>query len=90
LRRSGPSQDLPGPNDESVWDWRRALETGDTDSAYQDGSIVMYWTGLPSQILAGWNFRGGWVASLNLNRSVEELTIAHAGLERGDVRPGRP
>jgi hypothetical protein len=57
------------------------------DDAIRDGGIVMYRAGTAEPV-AQWRFEGGWAASLVLNAAVEELTIAHAGLERLGVGIG--
>jgi phage tail-like protein len=74
LRRNG----LSGAN---VWSWREAMVVGNSDAAVRDGAVVMLETG-SLEPLARWQFRRGWVASLTLEGSVEELTIVHEGLER--------
>ncbi|MDQ2805374.1 MAG: phage tail protein [Chloroflexota bacterium] len=71
-----------------AWKWRKLVEQGQVDTARANGSIVMVdQTGTE---VARWNFKRAWprkISGPSLNSStnevgVEELEIAHEGLER--------
>ena len=71
-----------------LWDWRKKVEQGKIDEARKNGSIVMYSQG--DQEIARWNFVEGWPSKISGPQAkadsnevaIEELTIAHEGLER--------
>ena len=75
-------------DDLALWDWRQQVIDGDVVGARKDGSVIMY--NQASQEMARWNFRNGWpsswkgpdVSSEDQSVAVEEITIAHEGLER--------
>ena len=70
-----------GSPDADVWAWREAMEDGKIDDALRDGAIVMFKTG-EREPVGRWNFSKGWLASLTIEGSVQELTIVHDGLQR--------
>jgi phage tail-like protein len=71
-----------------LWDWRKLIEQGKVDEARKNGSIVLY--NQSNQEIARWNFVDGWPSKVSGPRfstdtneiAIEELTIAHEGLER--------
>jgi phage tail-like protein len=71
-----------------LWKWRKKVADGDIEGARMDGSVVVYNPKL--QEVARYNFRRGWPckwkgADLNATANevaIEELEIAHEGLER--------
>jgi len=71
-----------------LWKWRKKVIDGQIEAARMDGSIVVYDPTL--QEVARYNFRRGWPCKwkggdLNATANevvVEELEIAHEGLER--------
>jgi phage tail-like protein len=71
-----------------LWNWRKQVEQGKVDEARKNGSIVLY--NQAEKEIARWNFKEGWPSKLNgptvkadANEvAIEELTIAHEGLER--------
>jgi len=71
-----------------IWKWRKQVEDGKVNDARKSGSIVMYDQSL--QEVARWNFVRGWPTKVtgpqlksNANEiGIEDLTIAHEGLER--------
>jgi phage tail-like protein len=71
-----------------LWDWRKKIEDGKVDEARKSGSVVMY--SQTNDEIARWNFVDGWPSKmtgpqLNANNNdiaVEEVTIAHEGLNR--------
>ncbi len=71
-----------------LWKWRKKVADGDIEGARMDGSIVVYNPKL--QEVARYNFKRGWPckwrgADLNATANevaIEELEIAHEGLER--------
>jgi len=71
-----------------IWKWRKQVEDGKVNEARKSGSIVMYDQSL--QEVARWNFVRGWPTKVtgpqlksNANEiGIEDLTIAHEGLER--------
>jgi len=69
------------PSDVRVASWRKAMETGDLTTAVRNGAIIMFRVG-SAEPIARWEFRGGWVATLRFDGSMEELTIVHEGLDR--------
>jgi phage tail-like protein len=71
-----------------AWNWRKLVEQGNVDAARGNGQIVMVnQNGVP---VARWTFLRAWPTKItgpSLNSStneigVEELEIAHEGLER--------
>jgi hypothetical protein len=69
------------PSDQIIWDWRKAMEDGDANQAFRDGSIIMLRIN-PPQTIAQWTFHRGWVSSLTVDGSTERLTIVHDRLDR--------
>lgn len=71
-----------------AWNWRKLVEQGNVDSARGNGSIVM--VNQSGVEVARWNFLRAWPTKItgpSLNSTtnevgVEELEIAHEGLER--------
>lgn len=71
-----------------LWEWRKKIEDGKVDEARKSGSVVMY--SQTNDEMARWNFVDGWPSKmtgpqLNANNNdiaVEEVTIAHEGLNR--------
>jgi phage tail-like protein len=71
-----------------MWKWRDDVEKGLMSSARRNGSIIMYDRDYAE--VARWNFENGWPSkitgpSLNAGSNdigVEEVTIAHEGLDR--------
>jgi phage tail-like protein len=72
----------------AAWQWRKLVEQGEVDAARGNGSIVMM--DQKGVEVARWNFLRAWptkISGPSLNSStnevgVEELEIAHEGLER--------
>ena len=78
-----------GITDETaLWDWRMKVVNGDVEGARANGSVIMY--NQASQEVARWNFTNGWpsgwkgpdVNAEDQAVAIEEITIAHEGLER--------
>jgi len=75
-------------NNIDLWKWRKLVEDGKVEEARQNGSVVMF--DQANTEVARWNFVNAWPAKLSgpsLNASnneiaIEELTIAHEGIER--------
>jgi phage tail-like protein len=71
-----------------AWNWRKLVEQGNVDGARANGSVVM--VDQNGAEVARWNFLRAWPTKItgpSLNSStnevgVEELEIAHEGLER--------
>ena len=71
-----------------IWDWRKLVEQGKMKDARKDGSIVMFDRDYTPA--ARWNFTRGWPSKVSgpsfksdsNEFAVEELTIAHEGIER--------
>ena len=71
-----------------LWKWRKKVADGDVVGARVDGSIVVYDPMLKE--VARYNFRNGWPSKwqgpdLNATANevaIEQLVIAHEGLER--------
>jgi phage tail-like protein len=71
-----------------LWKWRKKVADGDIEGARMDGSIVIYDPKL--QEVARYNFKRGWPCKwkgpdLNATANevaIEELDLAHEGLER--------
>ena len=68
-----------GGSSRTLWQWRQQIESGDWDVGLRDGAIVLHGPGGED---ARWNFTNGWPVRLSVNESVEEVTIAHDGLQR--------
>jgi phage tail-like protein len=72
----------------ALWDWRKQVEQGKIDDARRNGSIVLY--SPQDEEVARWNFTAGWPCKMsgpefnaNTNEmAIEEVEIAHEGLER--------
>jgi phage tail-like protein len=72
----------------AAWQWRKLVEQGEVDAARGNGSIVMM--DQKGVEVARWNFLRAWptkISGPSLNSGtnevgVEELEIAHEGLER--------
>ena len=75
-------------DDMAMWEWRKMVEDGKIVEARRDGSIIMY--NQDNEAVARWNFYNAWpvkVSGPQLSAgsneiAVEELTIAHEGMER--------
>jgi phage tail-like protein len=75
-------------DDKALWDWRQKVIDGDVAGARANGSVIMY--NQASEEMARFNFTNGWpsawkgpdVSSEDQSVAVEEITIAHEGLER--------
>lgn len=75
-------------DDLALWTWRQQVINGDVVNARKDGSVIMY--NQAAQEMARFNFRNGWpsgwkgpdVSSEDQSVAIEEITIAHEGLER--------
>ncbi len=71
-----------------LWRWRKKVEDGHVEQARTNGSIVLY--NQANGEVARWNFKDAWPTkitgpSLNATNNevaVEELVIAHEGIER--------
>jgi phage tail-like protein len=71
-----------------LWDWRKLVEQGKVNQARKSGSVVLYNQG--NEEVARWNFQEGWPSKMTGPQAkadgnevaIEELTIAHEGLER--------
>jgi phage tail-like protein len=71
-----------------LWEWRKLVEQGKVDDARKSGSIVLY--NQANEEVARWNFQEGWPAKITGPQpkadgnevAVEEVTIAHEGIER--------
>ena len=75
-------------DDRALWDWRQKVIDGQVEDARANGSIIMYNT--TNDEVARFNFVNGWpsgwkgpdVSSEDQTVAIEEITIAHEGLER--------
>lgn len=75
-------------DDSALWDWCMKVVNGDVEGARSNGSVIMY--NQASQEVARWNFTNGWpsgwkgpdVNAEDQAVAIEEVTIAHEGLER--------
>ena len=75
-------------DDKALWDWRQKVIDGDVAGARANGSVIMY--NQANEEMARFNFTNGWpsswkgpdVSSEDQSVAVEEITIAHEGLER--------
>ena len=72
-------------SDYQLWQWRQAVERGD-NNAVKDGLIILTVSGIET---GSWQFVSGWPVRLSVDDAIEELTIAHNGLERIDGRTTR-
>ncbi len=71
-----------------AWNWRKLVEQGNVDAARGNGTVVM--VNQAGVEVARWNFLRAWptkISGPSLNSTtnevgVEELEIAHEGLER--------
>ena len=71
-----------------LWEWRKLVEQGKVKDARKSGSVVLY--SQSNEEVARWNFAEGWPAKITGPQAkadanevaIEELTIAHEGLER--------
>lgn len=72
----------------ALWEWRKQVLDGDIDGARRDGSVVLYDS--TGEAVVRYNFFRGWVSQwkgpdMDADQdeiAVEEVTIAHEGLER--------
>lgn len=69
------------PSGSTIWEWRRAMETGDLEQAIRDGAIRVY-DGETGELKARWEFKAGWAARLMVTGRGEELVIVHDGFIR--------
>jgi phage tail-like protein len=75
-------------DDLALWDWRQQVIDGNVTEARKDGSVIMY--NHAHEEVSRFNFRNGWpsgwkgpdVSSEDQSVAIEEITIAHEGLER--------
>ncbi len=75
-------------DDKTLWDWRQKVINGKVTDARSNGSIIMY--NFAGEEMARFNFVNGWPSSWkgpDVNAedqavAIEEITIAHEGLER--------
>jgi phage tail-like protein len=75
-------------DDKALWDWRQKVIDGDVSGARANGSVVMY--NQANEEVARFNFVNGWpsawkgpdVSSEDQSVAIEEITIAHEGLNR--------
>ncbi len=75
-------------DDSALWDWRQKVIDGDVVGARANGSVIMY--NQAGEEVARFNFTNGWpsswkgpdVSSEDQAVAIEEITIAHEGLER--------
>jgi phage tail-like protein len=71
-----------------LWKWRKAIEDGKVETERKNGSIVMY--NQANTEVARWNFVNAWPMKItgpqpnanNNDVALEELVLAHEGLER--------
>jgi phage tail-like protein len=71
-----------------LWNWRKKVQDGQVEAARTNGSIVLY--NQANGEMARWNFVNAWPTkitgpSLNAQNNevaVEEIVIAHEGIER--------
>ena len=73
-----------GASDAALWRWRDQIESDDWDEGLKGGTIILYG---PGGETARWSFTNGWPVRLSADESVEQLTIAHDGLQRVDDMP---
>ena len=75
-------------DDKGLWEWRQKVIDGQVAQARANGSIIMY--NSEGGEVARFNFANGWpsgwkgpdVSSEDQSVAIEEITIAHEGLER--------
>ncbi|MBM3941666.1 MAG: phage tail protein [SAR202 cluster bacterium] len=75
-------------DDKALWDWRQKVIHGKVAEARANGSVIMY--NQAGEEMARFNFVNGWPSSWkgpDVNAedqavAIEEITIAHEGLER--------
>ena len=71
-----------------LWEWRKQVEQGKVDQARKSGSIVLFDQG--NKEIARWNFVDGWPSKITGPQAkadgnevaIEEMTLAHEGIER--------
>lgn len=71
-----------------LWQWRKKIEDGKVQDNRKNGSIVLY--NQDNTEIARWNFTNGWPTKItgpqvnanNNDIAVEEIVIAHEGLQR--------
>ena len=71
-----------------LWEWRKLVEQGKVKKARKSGSVVLF--NQANQEVARWNFTDGWPSKITGPQAkadgnevaIEELTIAHEGLQR--------
>ncbi len=71
-----------------LWEWRKQVEQGKVNDARKSGSIVLF--DQANSEVARWNFVEGWPSKITGPQAkadgnevaIEELTLAHEGLER--------
>ena len=75
-------------DDTALWDWRQKVIEGKVEDARANGSVIMY--NASNEEMARFNFFNGWpsgwkgpdVNAEDQAIAIEEITIAHEGLER--------
>jgi len=68
-------------SNQDIWDWRQMVVDGNISSARQNGSLVIYDHTLTE--VARWDFENAWPVNITGSISgIEEITIAHEGIER--------
>ena len=75
-------------DDQALWDWRQKVIEGKVNDARANGSVIMY--NQSNEEVARFNFTNGWpsgwkgpdVNAEDQTVAIEEITIAHEGLER--------
>jgi phage tail-like protein len=75
-------------DDKGLWDWRQKVIDGKVNEARANGSIIMY--NQEHTEIARFNFKNGWpsawkgpdVNAMEQSVAIEEISIAHEGLER--------
>lgn len=72
-------------SDDRLWQWRRDVELGN-DGGIKTGLIILTVSGVQT---GTWQFLSGWPVRISVDNAVEELTIAHSGLERIDGQASR-
>ncbi len=71
-----------------IWDWRQEVVNGNVTTARINGSIVMY--SQEGDPIARWDFEKGWPSKVSgptpksdsNEIAMEELVVAHEGIER--------
>lgn len=71
-----------------IWTWRKMVEDGKINESRKSGSVVMYDQSLAE--VARWNFENAWPVKVTgptpksdgNEIGMEELTIAHEGIQR--------